>query len=382
VTSRQGQMLTSLKQLAGMTPGEAGTNGPEPGEVVARQPLRFLTASEIAEQTPEQVQWIAKPWVVQGGITEIDGKIKSAGKTTFVCSLAEAVVTGGAFLGEPTMCSPVVYLTEQPPASFREALRRANLLGRDDFIVLKFYDTIGTPWNEVVDATFEEMKRRGAKVLIVDTLPQFAGLKGDTENSSGNALEAIQPLQAIAAQGMGVLIVRHDRKAGGDVGDSARGSSAFGGAVDIILSLRRGEGNSPPTVRVIQGIGRFDGTPDKLVIDYRNGQYVSLGTETQVVHAQAKDAILNAMPEEEGNARSTDEILDKAGVKGALPKSIIKELFDGQVIERNGKGKAGSPYRYWRPSVGHPEPPVVVDNQLEQRVDSFVKTPPGSLRAL
>jgi hypothetical protein len=242
----------------------------------------------------------------------------------------------------------VVYLTEQPSASFREALRRANLLRCDDLIVLQYYDTIGIPWKEVVEAAYQEMKRRGARLLVVDTLPQFAGLKGDTENSSGNALEAIQPLQAIAAQGMAVLIIRHDRKAGGDVGDSARGSSAFGGAVDIILSLRRGEGNSAPTVRVIQGIGRFDATPDKLVIDYRGGQFISLGTETQVVMAQARDEILEAIPEAELEALSADEILKLTDTKATVGRSIIKELLDGQVIERKGKGKAGSPFRYWR----------------------------------
>jgi hypothetical protein len=334
-------------------------------EVAARQPLRFLSAAEIAAQTPEEVEWIAKPWVVKGGITEIDGKIKSAGKTTFVCALVEAVLTGRDFLGEPTMRSPVVYLTEQTLTSYRVALRRANLLERKDLIALQYYDSVGTPWNEVVENTFREMKRLGAKLLIVDTLPQFAGLKGESENSSGAALEAIQPLQALAAQGVGVLIVRHDRKAGGDVGDSARGSSAFGGAVDIILSLRRGEGNSPPTVRVIQGIGRFDDIPDKLVIDYRNGEYVSLGTEAQVSHSQGTAAILAVLPEEEAHAMSTDEVLKKVEdtVKPTLAKSILKELFAGQLVHRNGKGKPGSAYRYWRPPVGRSEPPVVATNQ-------------------
>jgi hypothetical protein len=260
--------------------------------------------------------------------------------------MCEAVITGGTFLDELTMQSPVVYLTEQPPASFREALRRASLLTRDDFVVLLFHTTISIPWEQVVNAAYLEMQRRGAKVLVVDTLPQFAGLKGDAENSAGNALEAIQPLQAIAAQGMAVLIIRHDRKAGGDVGDSARGSSAFGGAVDIILSLRRGEGNSPPTVRVIQGIGRFDGIPDKLVIDYRNGKYVSLGTETQVIQAQAREQILQAIPEDDSMALSVDEILKATGVKGTVGRAIIKELLDRQIITRNGKGKAGSPFRY------------------------------------
>ena len=328
------------------------------------KPLRFLTAAEIASQTPEDVQYILKPYLIQGATTELDGKIKLAGKTTFALAMVEAVVTGGRFLGEPTIQTPVVYLTEQPPSSFREALRRANLLSEENLIILPYFDTVDSSWNQVIDATYLEMQQRGAKLLVVDTLPQFAGLKGDAENSAGDALEAIQPLQRLAAQGMCVMIVRHDRKAGGDVGDSARGSSAFGGAVDIILSLRRGDGNSPPTVRVIQGVGRFDGIPDKLIVDYKDGQYVSLGTETQVVKSQTREAILEVIPEDEGDALSTRDILDKAeDVKKTLGKEIIKELFDAKVIQRKGEGKSGKPFLFWQSSVDRSEATVLAANR-------------------
>jgi hypothetical protein len=43
--------------------------------------------------------------------------------------------------------------------------------------------------------------RVGAGVLIVDTVSQFAGLRGDAENNSGDALAAVEPLQAAAAEG-------------------------------------------------------------------------------------------------------------------------------------------------------------------------------------
>ena len=44
----------------------------------------------------------------------------------------------------------------------------------------------------------------------------------------------MQPLQqAAAAEGLGVLVSQHERKSGGEVEDSGRGSSAFAGAADI-----------------------------------------------------------------------------------------------------------------------------------------------------
>ena len=198
-----------------------------------------------------------------GRVTEIDGKIKSAGKTTFCTHMCRAIVDGSDFMGQPTARSPIVYLTEQSPATFREALRRADLLDREDFRVLFWHDTIGTPWPDIVRAARDEARRIGAKVLVVDTLGQFAGVRGDAENNAGAALEAVAPLQeAAAVDGLGVIILRHERKGGGEVGDSGRGSSAFAGAVDVVLRLRRQEGGGArPGVRVLDALSRFDQTP-------------------------------------------------------------------------------------------------------------------------
>lgn len=78
-------------------------------------------------------------------------------------------------------------------------------------------------------------------------------------------------------ESIAVVVVRHDRKSGGDVGDSARGSSAFGGAVDIVMQVQRNEGNSRPTIRVINALSRYDETPDQLVVELTEGGYVSHG---------------------------------------------------------------------------------------------------------
>ena len=85
-----------------------------------------------------------------------------------------------------------------------------------------------------------------------------------------------------------------------------------------------------------------------------------------MVQAQARDGILEAMPEEEGAALSTDQILGITGVKPTLGKAILKELFEAQIIQRNGKGVSGSPFQYWRPLVGRSEPPLVATDRPEE----------------
>jgi hypothetical protein len=193
----------------------------------------------------------------------------------------------------------------------------------------------------------------GAGLLVVDTLGQFAGIRGDAENSAGAATEAMEPLQEAAARGLAVVITRHERKGGGEVGESGRGSSAFGGAVDIILSLRRGDGNVRPTVRVIESLSRFDETPDKLVIELVEGAYKSLGDATAFAEKEAIAAIEEVLPASEGNAMPTTEIMNKLKEQniGRTTASIaLSNLANFDAIVRVGAGKRGDPYRYYKPA--------------------------------
>jgi hypothetical protein len=317
----------------------------EPSETT----FRFRTARELAAATSERPEWIAPPYVVSGGITELDGKAKAAGKTTWTLALCRSALDGLPFMGQPTVKTPVVYLTEQSPASFRESLRRAGLLERDDFHLLTWHETRGAEWPAIATAAVAKARTVEARLLVVDTLPQFAGMKGDTENDSGAALAAVEPLQAGAADGLAVLMLRHERKSGGDVGDSGRGSSAFAGAVDIVLSLRRAEGAARPTIRHLHALSRFDETPDLLVIELTPDGYGSLGTETAVAEVEARMRVLSAAPTNEADALKEAELLDAAEVRRTVGRDAISFHLAAGRVRRIGEGKRGDPFRYWRP---------------------------------
>ncbi len=331
--------------------------------------LRFKTAKEVAEETPAKVEWLARPWVAKGAITEVVGKIKAGGKTTWVTHMGAKVLDGEPFMSSYTTKTNIVYLTEQSPASFRKALERAGLLEREDMLILHWHDTRGMDWTDAARAATDKAIEFGAGLLIVDTLGQFAGIRGDAENSAGAAQEAMRPLQEAAARGLAVVLTRHERKGGGEVGESGRGSSAFGGAVDIILSIRRGEGNVRPTVRVIESLSRFDETPDKLVIELTEQGYVSLGDATAFAEDEAESAILETLPSKPENAITTAEVLDKLNekdVKRTVATGALAKLSDAGTVYRIGEGKRGNPYRYYKPVP-------------EEQKDSS-KTPAGSGR--
>lgn len=114
----------------------------------------------------------------------------------------------------------------------------------------------------------------------------------------------MQPLQRAAALGLAIVFTRHERKGGGEVGESGRGSSATAGAVDLIVSLRRPDGNLPKTLRKIETLGRFKETSEELIIEKTGEGYVSRGTESAVEKAGARGRILQAVPALGGRSRA------------------------------------------------------------------------------
>ncbi len=316
-------------------------------EAWAERKLAFRTGAELAREAPAATEWIARPWLAAGSITELAGKVKLAGKTTFVTHLVAALLDGAPFLGQATSPMRVVYLTEQPPASFRVAMERARLVGRDDFVVLHRKDTVGDSWETVARSAVEECKRRDAKLLVVDTLGRFAGLRGDSENNAGDALLALEPLETAAGEGLGVLVIRHERKSGGLVGDAGRGSSAYAGVADVVLSLRRPYGNTRPTVRVIQAISRFDDVPDEVVVELLDGTFVSLGRAADVAAREAEDIILAAAPSSEQEAMIVDDLVEGASVRRSTAQRAVKGLLKTGKLARTCSGKRGNPFRYF-----------------------------------
>jgi DnaB-like helicase N terminal domain len=53
-------------------------------ELEASPMLRVRSAADFASETPATIQWIAEPLIVAGAITELSGKVKRGGKTTFL----------------------------------------------------------------------------------------------------------------------------------------------------------------------------------------------------------------------------------------------------------------------------------------------------------
>jgi hypothetical protein len=210
------------------------------------------------------------------------------------------------------------------------------------------------PGRAIVRETIAECRRREAHLLIVDTTGQFTGVVGDQENAAGRALEAMMPLQhAAATEGLAIISSRHERKSGGVVGESGRGSSAYAGSVDIILSLRLPEGQHPgrPRLRELHGVGRFDETPERLLIEWEGGyKYTVHGAAADVERQEIQEALRARLPRAQAEAKTVKDLVLATGrtMTRTTVYEVLETWVDEKKIGRIGTGKRGDSYRYWR----------------------------------
>lgn len=234
---------------------------------------KFLTPGDVRRDAPA-VEWVVRPLIARGAITEIVGAPKKAGKSTFLYACCKAVADGGpGIFGQKHPPGPVVYLTEQPLTSLREELDTAGISDEAPLYLLPYTAVFSEGWAETVQMACQKAEEVGAIMLVIDTLPQFLLNGGASENDAEDIIPRLQPLFDAASRGLAVVVVRHERKQGGSVGSSGRGSSAITGAMDIIVQIRpKGRGS---TLRRLNCLSRFHETPSEIEMDWnpQTGEY-------------------------------------------------------------------------------------------------------------
>jgi len=316
--------------------------------------IAFIGADELVTAVPPQVQWVVPGLVALGGITELSGQPKEAGKSTLIRAMVSAILAGAPFLGMPTMCCSVLMLSEERDGSLSYALAQQGI-ALPSLRLLQRHRIAGpASWPDIVEASVAEMRRLDAKVLVVDTLSHWA-LGDSDENSASDALKAMEPLLQAAADGVAIIIVRHMRKSGGETVTAARGSSAITGAVDIVCTLAHHSAGD--AFRVLDATGRFKESVFNLVIELTPSGYIARGNGQQVaqqVQQVLEDLIISQLPPDEPAALAEKEIL---ALLGKSPKPIgrtklsetVKGLVKAGSIRQRGRGTNTDPMRYWAP---------------------------------
>jgi hypothetical protein len=232
----------------------------------ASKPVVY-TAEQFAQVTASKPDYLVYPYVVRGAITELTAMVK-AGKTSLALAMCQAIVTGDEFLGHAVEQAPILYLTEEGVVSFRQSMKRVGLLrsGTDMFRVFLRQEALRRrlDWPRVGAFVREQVAEYGTGAVFVDTLSIWSDQGPESEKDAGAAMQAMAVLRSIADMGCAVVDIRHERKGGGSIGESARGSSAYSGEADILLTLKRVGGDRllNASKRVLECVSRLADSPE------------------------------------------------------------------------------------------------------------------------
>jgi AAA domain len=304
---------------AGMTKADLVNMAEHALELAAATPpasLPIHTVADLVAMHIAQPEYIVGPpfALARGTVAELDAYPKH-GKTRLTLDAIWSILHGLPFLDAPTVAVKTLYLTEEWLITWQDALREAHLFGEDNRALcwMSLLDLQGHrdggDWSELCEAVRAYCVANEVGLLVVDTLARWAGVADESDPQLMAA--AVMSLRLIAAENIAVLFLRHDRKGGGVVGESGRGSSATSGEADFIVHLQRkaGQGDATLRQRELEGIGRLTGMTGKLIVELNaRGHFDLLGDKGDVAFERAKQHALAILPAREAEAWTMKEI--------------------------------------------------------------------------
>jgi hypothetical protein len=285
------------------------------------------------------------------------------GKTTFALNLALAVARGEPFMGRTTTKGRVLYLALEEKRS--EVQRRFAKMGATDEDI--FVHTAPAP-EAAMEALAAAVNELRPALVVIDPLLKLIRLKDANDYAQVNA--ALEPVLTLArTSGAHIMALHHMGKFVRDDGDDILGSTAFFGAVDTSLEMRkRGAG------RTLSSTQRYGVDIEEVVItmDQEIGSVSPGGSLEGLEIAKAREQILRA---------AQNQALTREGVREAVEAktTIIVKAF-GQLKEEGaftvqGTGKRGDPFLY---QLSAEYAKKITDPRVEGDSEPSKKPVPGS----
>ena len=306
--------------------------------VVSSPTLPFAPITEDCDAAPPEPPWLWQGYVALGSTTLLAGKPK-VGKSTLAVQLLAAIQAGAPFNGRPTKAGGALLLTEERIDALVEKARKFELgplIHR-----LRSDQMFGMRWEEVIDQAIDHCQANKLDLLVVDTFTELAGLSGEEENDAGAVLRVFKPLQRAAASGLALLILVHQRKGPGSQGDAVRGSSAFVGAVDIVLELERTRSGKGP--RYLKALSRFSATPLKIKLatsELVEDQESDEGRDELRSRAQEEQRLYELILE---GTTTVSALSEATGIPEGTVRTRLRSLEGTKIRKAGGRGVKRDP---------------------------------------
>jgi hypothetical protein len=260
------------------------------------------------------------------------------------------------FLGQRVQPCGVVWLTEESRQTLREKRERFELPRNNSvyFLSRRAPKLAALKFTEALEVACRAVRKRGAKLLIIDTLGSWASLDADAENHAARIEQLFHHIKARAvADGFAALVLHHTEKKG----KSARGSTALEAASDSVLRLSTLDKH--PNRRAITVRSRLDDAPQRvefeLVTESGVPEFV-----TKFERKTSHEEVLKWIPGE-GPGITVKELSERSGLSRRTVGNAAEALVHHHKVVRVGEGTRYKPATYLRISTGGSIPPTGVE---------------------
>jgi hypothetical protein len=281
-------------------------------------------------------EWLVNGLLLESGTSLVASKPK-VGKSSFARCLAAAVSRGADFLGRKVKKTSVVYLSLED--SERIVQSHFKALGCNAGISFFF----GMPPQNATSKLQRLISLKTPGLVVVDTLARFTWLRDFKDY--GEVSRVMQQFQELARKGnCHLMLLHHSPKIGPGGIDAAIGSVAFSGGVDTFIELTQNRGQR--TVATRQRFGD-DLEPTALLFD-KTSKQIDAGLPIEVVEEKRlRTEILSILPASSPGKTEQELAKEITGDTGAKSRVLRLLVLGGHVL-REGYGKKGDPYRYFR----------------------------------
>lgn len=313
--------LDALSELIGKTPRWTGDEAQQAHRT--RWRLDELLENDSIMRPPPPIV----PRLAWAGRSTLLAAREKAGKSTLASNLTACVSRGRSFLGEPCAQGDVLYFTlEEFIGDTARRLRHFDADSRFVHIVDRF---AGDP-SQRQEEFRAHVESVGPVLVILDSLSAYClGLVQDDNNAS-QMIGVVQPLTDVVHQlGAALVIIHHATKATGKY----RGSTATGGAVDLIVEFDIPNEDTDPTLRRMRSVGRV---PVPRVYDLRfNGDTYELATSSEAPIDERIIAVVSNRP-----LISANDVAEALNVRKAEVLTRITHLLASGRLRNTSRDKA------------------------------------------
>lgn len=277
------------------------------------------------------IEWVVEGLLAKNYMTLFAAREKM-GKTTLIKGLLKSVARGEQFIGQNTKKVNTLVITEENAGHWMRRMEDMDLIDCENiwFIPQPFNSRqkIGA-WEKFINKDISGYcNDLSIDLLILDTISPIWPV--NDENNASEVQTALLPLVSIAKLGVAVMAVHHFSKAGG-----ARGSTVISAVPDVLIDFMKPQGDEETRRRVLKCRSRFEESPEQLLVDYVNGQYVLLGTPQDVAKKERTEKVASVL-QDFPNGATINEIItawseDKKPSRSMLKIYLNELLFKGIV---------------------------------------------------